>query len=577
MTDFFNPEPIMLRDSTSLMAVEDEKELIEVIQHLAPEQFDYEFPPKSCIMAIEANEIGQEEFSFFDECSFTSNSTAAYSNILYEEEDYYDEADAVQNSEQLLDQYLNTFSNPDMSFVADHQLSPLQLPTQAASSECSRDRGESYDSTGTVMIRKSLQYARPSSFLSAHRQIQYLERVAEEDRINWDKSSFTFPEYSTSESENEKDYRSVHPYYRDRMESEADRFGSHYDDLASLSEDGQSSYSNHSKVVVMKISKFNLSPPTFIHCSQSTSSFTSSDEGYDDEGYEHKLIESASVFLPLSDQEQEYMLQFDDERREAATKIQSVWRGYIFRKKAALNSSSSLKVSHRVLAGLAHINDTIHRRNNNQLQERIYTLEKNLEEETAMRMAFEKATEDMTVLMDHQHQVLHQRVEQEVSMRQTYERKMDQVMAQVQPLESRLRHESKARADMEAMMSRVLDQLHELKMQSQEETERRKSLQRKLDAAAQEIALLKQQQKQPVRPSSRSTLASSSTQQLRSSSRLSSTSTTKRASPISPPKTPTSDIGSRRQITSSTTSRSTTSRLTPSTPQIRRTVINRKS
>lgn len=583
MTDCFNPEPIMLRNPTSL--IEDEKELIEITQHLAPEQFQYEFPPKSRIMAIEADDIDQEDFSFFDECSFTSNSTTAYSNILYEEEDeqeeYYND---YQNSDQLLDQYLDSFKNLDMSFVADNQLSPLQLPIQANSSS-SRIREESYDSTGTIVIRKSagssFQAARPSSFLSSHHHKQYLERVAEEDRINWDNRSFTFPDYSTPQSENDKAYRSVHPYYRSRMNSEADMFCCRDDDLVSLSEDDSSNYSNNSKVVVMKISKSNVSPPTFIHFSPSAGSYISSDEGYDDEDDEQdnhcKPIESASVFLPLSDQEQEYMMQFDDHRHLAAIKIQSVWRGYIFRKKAA-SVHHPLKVSHRVLAGLAHVNDTIHRRNNNQLQSRIYMLEKRLGEETAMRMAFEKAMEDMTILMDHQHQVLHQRVEQEVNMRQTYERKMEQVMAQVQPLESRLRHESKARADMESMMSRVLDQLHELKVHSKEEVERRKSLQRKFDAATEEITCLKQQQRPAVRPSSRSTLGATPTQQLRSASRLSAASKSSRASPVPPPKTPTSDIGARRPLTSSTASRSTVSRVssrttTPSTPQARRTVV----
>lgn len=163
-------------------------------------------------MAIEADDIDQEDFSFFDECSFTSNSTAAYSNILYEEEEddeqeeYYND---YQNSDQLLDQYLDSFKNLNMSFVADNQLSPLQLPIQANSnSNSSRIREESYDSTGTIVIRKSagssFQAARPSSFLSSHHHKQYLERVAEEDRINWDNNSFTFPDYSTPQSENDK-------------------------------------------------------------------------------------------------------------------------------------------------------------------------------------------------------------------------------------------------------------------------------------------------------------------------------------------------------------------------------------
>jgi hypothetical protein len=353
------------------------------------------------------------------------------------------------------------------------------------------------------------------------------------------------------------------------MGSEAEIFCQ--DDSVSLNEDEVgSNFSNNSKVVVIKISK--TQAPTFI--TYSSGGYMSSDEGYDDEDDEYPCkelpIESASVFLPLSDQEQEQLTRLDNRRQLAAIKIQSVWRGYQCRKET---KTSSLKLSHRVLAGLAQVNDSIHRRNNNQLQDRIYMLEQRLGEETAMRIAFEKAMEDMTVLMDHQHRVLHDRVEQEVSMRQTYERKMEQVMAQVQPLESRLRHESKARADLESMMSRVLDQLHDMKVQVKEEAEQRKVLQSKLDSAVEEIASLKQIKKPaaPLRSSTINRNVSSVTAQPRSVSRLSTT-TNGRNSPLPPPRTP----------VSTTTVRSTPSRLsnrsTTATPtsSLRKTVINRK-
>lgn len=367
------------------------------------------------------------------------------------------------------------------------------------------------------------------------------------------------------------------------MGSEAEIFCQ--DDSVSLNEDEISSnFSSNSKVVVMKISK--TQAPTFI--SYSAGSYISSDEGYDDEDDEYPSkelpIESASVFLPLSDQEQQQLTSLDNRRQLAAIKIQSVWRGYQCRKQT---KTSSLKLSHRVLAGLAQVNDSIHRRNNNQLQDRIYMLEQRLGEETTMRIAFEKAMEDMTVLMDHQHRVLHDRVEQEVSMRQTYERKMEQVMAQVQPLESRLRHETKARADLESMMSRVLDQLHDMKVQVKEESEQRKELQSKLVGAVEEIASLKQIKKQqsPLRPASAMNRAVSSVAQApaqpRSISRLSSA--TGRNSPL-PTKTPVTNS----RLTSNASVRSTPSRLsnrstdvkrsataTP-TSTLRRTVINRK-
>jgi hypothetical protein len=560
-------------------------------------------------MAIEASDIEDEDFSFFDECSFTttSTSTAAYSNIIYEEEEeedeeYYQKIPDIDslllndNSERLLNQYFDSFEESNtMSFVADNQLSPLQLPTQASTYDNRHIREESYDSTGTVVLRKpSCQPARPSSFLSSTHTQQYLSRVAEEDRINWDETSFIFPDYSLDHQNGKCRvlviyvyiciltllivYRSVHPYHCSRMGSEAEIFCQ--DDSVSLNEDEVgSNFSSNSKVVVMKISKNQC-------ITYSTGSYMSADEGYDDEDDEYPCkelpIESASVFLPLSDQEQELLMRLDNRRQLAAIKIQSVWRGYQCRKET---KTSSLKLSHRVLAGLAQVNDSIHRRNNNQLQDRIYMLEQRLGEETAMRIAFEKAMEDMTVLMDHQHRVLHDRVEQEVSMRQTYERKMEQAMAQVQPLESRLRHEAKARADLESMMSRVLDQLHDMKVQVKEEAEQRKVLQQKLDSAVEEIASLKQIKKQQptIRSTAMSRNVSSVTQAppARSVSRLSTT--TGRNSPL-PTKTP---ISSSR-LTSNATVRSTPSRLsnrstdvkrsTTATPTstLRKTVINRK-
>lgn len=260
-------------------------------------------------------------------------------------------------------------------------------------------------------------------------------------------------------------YPSIHPFSRrNSCEFQSD-------------DDMESNFSSQSKVIFMKISKSHVSPPTFIHYSQTAGSYIHTDEGYDDDDdddYCKELpIESASFFLPLTDAALD--------REAAAVKIQSVWRGYQCRKQ---QKAGALKVSHRVLAGLAHINDSIHRRNYNQLQ-------KKLDKETAMRMAFEKTMEDMTVLMDHQHSVLHERLEQEVNMRQTYERKMDQTIAQIQPLEARLRHEAKARADMESMMSRIIDQLQDLRVQVKEQAEQKQALQLKLDDANAELRKLK--------------------------------------------------------------------------------------
>lgn len=353
----------------------------------------------------------------------------------------------------------------------------------------------------------------------------------------------------------------------------------------------------------MKISK--TQPPTVIHQYSAASFISTTDEGYDDElecdDYQKKelAIESTSVFLPLSDEDQEQLLDMESRRQLAAIKIQSLWRGYSSRQQSKSNPL-------RVMAGLARINDSIHCRNHNQLQDKCFELETRLQEETAMRIAFEKAMEDMTILMDHQHKVLFERVQQEVDMRQAYERKMNQVLNQVQPLEARVHHESKARADMENMMSRVLDQLHDIKIQQKEQTEENKSLQCQLDEALKEISTLKKQQPSAkttttvrassVRPATTATTATtttSTTQQQKSSvSRPSSVSskTSNAAVPIKRTTTPITINSSSRATPSSTTIRSSTviSRLSnrsgtdvnnkkaTTTPSLRKTVMNRK-
>jgi hypothetical protein len=158
-------------------------------------------------MAIEAEIDNNDEFSYFDECSFTttSTSTAAYSNITYgieeeeDDEDYYHQLmnNSNRSSSDRLDRYFESFANEHGAnvFVSDNQLSPLQLPTQM-SQTMNRIREESYDSTGTVVLQKD-SYSRPSSFLSESDHYRPLSFVAEEDRINWDEKSFIFPDQST--------------------------------------------------------------------------------------------------------------------------------------------------------------------------------------------------------------------------------------------------------------------------------------------------------------------------------------------------------------------------------------------
>lgn len=175
-------------------------------------------------MDIEAEIDENDEFSFFDECSFTTTSSysaAAYSNIIQEEDEEEEEDDeeyyrqllnhSNRSSSDRLDRYFDSFTNEHNKFVADNQLSPLQLPSQASyhsgnSSGIMRHiREESYDSTGTMVLnqQQNTEYSRPSSFLSTSNEsitpayyAQQLDCVAEEDRIHWDEHSFVFPDQS---------------------------------------------------------------------------------------------------------------------------------------------------------------------------------------------------------------------------------------------------------------------------------------------------------------------------------------------------------------------------------------------
>jgi hypothetical protein len=102
------------------------------VQHLAPEQYLYEFPSKSCLRALAYLDDEQEENSFFDESSFAS-STTAYSSALYEEDDWEEEDDQL---------------------VEDGRLSPLELPSPKTN-----------PSTATITQSSGCTPVGPSSFL----------------------------------------------------------------------------------------------------------------------------------------------------------------------------------------------------------------------------------------------------------------------------------------------------------------------------------------------------------------------------------------------------------------------------
>lgn len=253
--------------------------------------------------------------------------------------------------------------------------------------------------------------------------------------------------------------------------------------------------SMESRTVLIKINKCKSFPITIVH---STPAYSSSDEGYDDTMYNCEL-ESQVEFFPVLENEQDDCIFYEQDpeelrRIEAATRIQSAWRGYQSRK-LQQQQLSSLRPEQRVMANLVQLSGHNYRLKMNQVEDRLYQLEKRLRQETAMRVSFEKAMEDMTIVMDQQQKILCDRLEQEVHMRQVYEDKMNTALSQLKPLESRLRKEVSARSKMEEMMTRVLDQMHETEtarqQQVKEDAESKKQMQYKLDLALEEISLLK--------------------------------------------------------------------------------------
>lgn len=246
-----------------------------------------------------------------------------------------------------------------------------------------------------------------------------------------------------------------------------------------------------------------------------------SDEGYaDDDDDDHvdvggdysdnePPLESEMVFLPLSAEEQQHMVEEDVLRTTAATRIQAVWRGYRAKKQLAA-SSSTLPSSHRLIVDLARICNAMHQKQMNTMHSRMDELEQQLEEERAMRIAFEKAVEDMTIMVDQQQNMLYDRLEQQ---RMEYE-------AKVAKMETRLRKETKARMEMEQSMTHVVKQVQDMhaaqQRRAKEDAEHQKNLQRKLNDALYEINQLK----------ASSTTTTTSTTSTTSSSRTTTSTTT---------------------------------------------------
>ncbi|KAI8377846.1 uncharacterized protein BYT42DRAFT_614498 [Radiomyces spectabilis] len=513
----FNTDPIMMHHSSSHAAEDDKlfyqthfydvhsdddqdkEEPMIVPQNLEPEQYRYEFPPKSRLRALAYLDYLQDEQSFFDESSFTSSSTAACLSVdmcsltdhmsdldvdartppshiqhwdhktIFQssDDDDYDDEEEEEEEED----------DDDDVLVDDGRLSPLQLPaqvnrrpvTRVLSSACSdrHARELSGDSSDTITSPVG-----PSSFLQPLNEHYHHDRpeLYHHPRVTQTRNTTRRRRDHGMHHSSRVDSEDVLPIFRN-------------DDVLLTDDDS----CHDDNIVLVKLSKGKLSP----WMKHPTTASVGSDEGYDDEEDDELPIESASVFLPLDDQEEE---EIQVVRESAAIKIQSAWRGYCVRRQPQL-ATEIVKI-----CGKAHRQYMV------RVEDRLVDLERRLREETAMRTAFEKAMEDMTVLIDQQQKVLYDRVEQEVEMRQAYEQKMQHALSQMQPLEQRLRKEIKARGELETMMARVLDQLHDLKMarqqQAKEEAEARKVMQAKLDEAVKEINILKRQTPSSSRTSS---------------------------------------------------------------------------
>ncbi|CAO3610947.1 unnamed protein product [Cunninghamella blakesleeana] len=489
--------------------------LFDVPQHLDPEQHQYEFPPKSHLQALSEqldNSI-EDSLSFFDASSFTTTSCTSYtsSHVSLMSDEFNAQEDQEFNSflatleleqqqhnssneqstfslsppmmESPLQQYRSYeeeeeqqhYSSLTNQLVHDRHLSPLQLPQQVTHPyhqdplSSNRLREESYDSISTI----TQPIVAPSSFLTQHdiendydhdhrrHHMGYRNHYDDEKNddgsdIEWYDSFYHHQQqqqHQQHQSLNWKDpymyYDGVHPYHRSSEDMELPMIHHETNLILSSDEDEEedsrtdhsSTFSSGSKVVLIKLNKKNKVASPYIPRYISSTSFHS-DEGYDDDEFEDDKelpIESASIFLPLQPNE------------------------------PLSENENKLLLDHSPSSTYYHPSQVQQQQRNEydeqfeQMQKRIQQLESNLREEKAMRNAFEKAMEEMVLLMDQQQKMLYDRVEQEVTMRQVYERKMNEALQSVAPLESKLKKETDARCELESMMSHVLNQLQDLK------------------------------------------------------------------------------------------------------------------
>ncbi|KAI8068391.1 hypothetical protein BC940DRAFT_34384 [Gongronella butleri] len=407
------PAPMLLDDSDSIMLVP---------QHLDSEQINYEFPPKSELQALSyLDQAKGDEYSFFDETSFTSVSNDASSML-------YSECFSSLIDEKTLDPpfFNNHHVLPPMEDddLSDHHLSPLQLPAQAHHHTQERGTTVSCDRTRTTETHPS------NNQLLTPRALLYK-----------DASLGHAPHRSMPPAHHDEDDHPMRIIMR-----EAEPMLDSDDDSDSLS-----SLEHHlppQQVILVKINKKapescrrRRSRLTPSRCTTSLTFLTRSPVHDDDE------IESASVFLPLSD-----------------THHMEPCSSSSFSLPIHAAASAPTQPPRAVAPGPGmhhhhhHHHDDVLAILQGQ-EDRIAALERQLNEERAMRQAFEKAMEEMTVLIDQQQKLLYDRLDQEVAMRQVYEDKMHTTLQHMQPLEDHLEKETLARQNLESIVLRLMDQV----------------------------------------------------------------------------------------------------------------------
>ncbi|KAI9279986.1 hypothetical protein BY458DRAFT_337725 [Sporodiniella umbellata] len=205
-----------------------------------------------------------------------------------------------------------------------------------------------------------------------------------------------------------------------------------------------------------------------------------SDEGYDDVE-DDKELESEDCFYPIISDK-------DIAQEEAAVKIQSLWRGFVARR----HNRQPLAFQLVSLCGTIHkrqmtcfrrkVSDLEKRvKKMSKLEKKVAELEQRLEEETALRKAFENTVEDLTVLIDRQQENITLRLEEEISLRVLYQTKMEECISRQISKEDYNRNR----------MDQILQQVEATNQQTKKEAESRKLLQANLDIVIKDISQLK--------------------------------------------------------------------------------------